>query len=61
MARNPNDQDIPTRVFERFVEKLTASSVPPAIVTRIRAVVLDKEELTEADLESAILLDDPLS
>jgi hypothetical protein len=46
--------DVPTQVFEKFLEAITAAGVAPEMVGRIRKALLEDHDFTEDGLESAI-------
>jgi len=49
--------DIPTQIFENFLEELKAVEVPTEIVERLKSVILKKEIPNEADIKNALFSD----
>ena len=47
-------RDVPTQVFEQFVEALREADLPDELVTRIQTTLIEKENLSEAALRTAV-------
>ena len=54
----PVASDVPTQVFSRFVDALTAEGVPPDVVNRLRVVLLVEKSFTDRALRAALLGED---
>jgi len=48
-------QDVPTQVFEKFLQALTDAGASVELVTRLRKTLLEDKTLTETALKDAIL------
>jgi hypothetical protein len=46
--------DVPTQVFEKFLDAVTAAGGAPEMVGRLRKTLLEDHDFTEDGLESAI-------
>ena len=52
--------DVPTRVFEKFLEDLNEAGVPADMVARLRKTLLEDKKYTEHALKEAVLAEEPL-
>ena len=46
--------DIPTRVFEKFLQALADGKASPEVISRLRATLLENKSFTERALREAI-------
>jgi hypothetical protein len=46
--------DIPTRVFEKYLEVLAEAKVSPEVISRLRATLLEDKSFTERALKDAV-------
>jgi hypothetical protein len=53
--------DLPTQVFEEFLQALNKADVPPELIARLGKTILEQKVFTEAALRAAILEEEPLS
>jgi transposase-like protein len=53
-AKSTAADDVPTRVFETFLEAITAAGVAPEMVSRLKKALLEDRDFTEDGLETAI-------
>jgi tripartite-type tricarboxylate transporter receptor subunit TctC len=52
--------DVPTRVFEKFLEALDEASASTDLVARLRKTLLEDKKFTERALKEAVLAEEPL-
>lgn len=52
--------DVPTQVFERFLQALGDTGVSAELVTRLRKALLENQTFTESALRAAVLGEEPL-
>ena len=52
--------DVPTRVFEEFLQALEGSGVSGELVARLRKTLLKDKTFTERALKEAVLAEEPL-
>jgi hypothetical protein len=60
--RGPNTgtADVPTQVFEKYLQALSAAELPPHVIARLRKTLLLDKNFTERALKEAILSEEPL-
>ena len=58
--QNKSSTEVPQRIFEQFVEKLTEDKVPALAVERLRVLLLSEKSLTEKAVTDAVLSEDPI-
>ena len=46
--------DIPTRVFEKYLQALIDAKVSPEVISRLRATLLEDSSFTERALKDAV-------
>jgi hypothetical protein len=46
--------DIPTRVFEKYLQALVEAKVSPEVISRLRATLLGDKSFTERALKDAV-------
>jgi hypothetical protein len=46
--------DIPTRVFEKYLQVLVEAKVSPEVISRLRATLLEDKSFTERALKDAV-------
>ncbi len=54
-AKVGENSDIPTKVFEAFIEKLTEAKIPDDVVKRLRTTLLENRKFTDSALTAALL------
>jgi hypothetical protein len=52
--------DVPTRVFDEFIDALKAANVPDELVSRLRNVLLEQPTFTDNALKAAVLGEEPV-
>jgi hypothetical protein len=52
--------EVPTQIFERFVEALREAKIPPAAIERLRGLLLSEKALNEKGITDALLTEDQL-
>lgn len=52
--------DVPTSVFERFLEALNEAGVSTDLVARLRKTLLEDKKFTDHALKEAVLAEEPL-
>jgi len=52
---NSETQDVPTQVFQQFIENLRAAQVSDELVSRLHKVLLEDHLLNEVALRAAVL------
>lgn len=52
--------DVPTQVFEKFLEALKEAGASPELVARLRKTLLEDKKFTERALKEAVLAEEPL-
>ncbi len=50
--------DVPTQVFEKFLEDLESAAVSTELVARLRKVLLEDKTFTERALKEAIIAEE---
>jgi hypothetical protein len=53
-SKSASTKDVPTQVFEKFVEALREADLPDELVTRMQTTLIEKENLSEAALRTAL-------
>jgi hypothetical protein len=53
-ASNKAAVDIPTRVFEEFLQALVDAKAPPEMISRLRETLLENKTFTERSLRDAV-------
>jgi hypothetical protein len=53
-AKSTAANDVPTQVFEKFLEAITVAGIAPETVGRLKKALLEDHDFTEDGLESAI-------
>ena len=51
--------DLPTNVFEKFIQEARATDLPPELVERLRTALIEEKTFAESDLRSAVLGEEP--
>jgi hypothetical protein len=46
--------DIPTRVFEKYLQALVEAKVSPEVISRLRTTLLEDKSFTERALKDAV-------
>ena len=46
--------DIPTRVFEKYLQALVEAKVSPEVISRLRVALLEDKSFTERTLKDAL-------
>lgn len=59
-CKSPAASDVPTQVFESFIESLEKKNLPVETIGRIKKTLLEDRQFTDAALKSAVLGDEPL-
>ena len=56
MATQVSDKavNIPTRVFEKYLQALVEAKASPEVISRLRATLLEDKSLTERALRDAV-------
>jgi hypothetical protein len=57
---NPEAPDVPTQVFEKFLQDIRNAKLPDELVSRLQKVLSEDGSLTENALKAAVLGEDPL-
>lgn len=52
--------DVPTQVFEKFLDALAGANIPTEVVTRLRKALVEDKAFTDRALKAAVLPDEPL-
>jgi hypothetical protein len=52
--------DVPTQVFEKFLEALTGANIPAEVVARLKKALVEDKTFTDRALKAAVLSDEPL-
>jgi hypothetical protein len=52
--------DVPTQVFESFLQALSSSGMSTELVARLRKTLLEDKAFTESALKAAVLGKEPL-
>jgi hypothetical protein len=52
--------DVPTQVFEKFIEALLATDIAVDVVARLRKTLLEDKTFTDRALKAAVLSEEPL-
>lgn len=58
-AKVVEDSDIPTKVFEAFIEKLSETKIPEDVVQRLRTTLLEKKKFSDSALTAALFTSSP--
>jgi hypothetical protein len=53
-SNSASTRDVPTQVFEKFVEALREADLPGELVMRIQTTLIEKENLSEVALRTAL-------
>ena len=53
--------DVPTQVFEKFIEALGGAGASVELVARLRQTLLEDKKFTERVLKEAVLPQEPVS
>lgn len=53
-ATAPDIGGIPQKIVEKFLERLSAEQVPPAIITNLKETILEKGDISEAAIKAAL-------
>ena len=53
--------DVPTEIFETFLQSLTEEGISDDVVTELRKKLIEEPDLTERALRSAVLQEESLS
>jgi len=56
-SNNKITADIPTQIFEKFLEELKSAEIPTEIVGRLKGVLSNKEIPNEVDIKNALFSD----
>ena len=51
--------DVPSQIFEKFLEELKIAKVPDEIIGRLRATLLTERSITETAIKAAIFPNQP--
>jgi hypothetical protein len=51
--------DLPTKVFEQFVQEAGGTDLPPEIIERLRVALIEDKSFGEQNLRSAIFGEEP--
>jgi hypothetical protein len=63
MTTSPTTQqtlDVPTQVFEKFLQALTDAGASVELVARLRKTLLEDKRFTDGSLQEAVLADEEL-
>lgn len=52
--------DVPTQVFEKFLQALGGAAVSTELVARLRKALLEDKTFTERALKEAVLAEEPV-
>jgi hypothetical protein len=52
--------DVPTQVFEKFLEALTGADIPAEVVARLKKALVEDKTFTDRALKAAVLSDEAL-
>jgi hypothetical protein len=52
--------DVPTQVFEKFLEALAGAQLPADLVVRLRKTLIEEKSFTDAALTAAVLPPEPV-
>lgn len=52
--------EVPTQVFEKFLEALAGAGLPADLVARLRKTILEEKDFTDRALKAAVLAEEPL-
>jgi hypothetical protein len=52
--------EVPTQVFEKFFEGLTAAGLPAEVVARLKKTLVEDKTFTDRALKVAVLSEEPL-
>ena len=52
--------DVPTLVFERFLDALAADGLSADLVARLRKTLLEEKSFSDRALKAAVLAEEPL-
>jgi len=52
--------DVPTQVFEKFLQALEVAAVSTELVARLRKALLEDKTFTERALKEAVLAEEPV-
>lgn len=52
--------DVPTQVFEKFLEVLTGADIPAEVVARLKKALVEDKTYTDRALKAAVLSDETL-
>ena len=52
--------DVPTQVFEKFLEALAGANIPAEVVARLRKALVEDKTFNDRALRAAVLSDEPL-
>jgi hypothetical protein len=61
MENEPKVTDVPGQIFEKFLKELKSANVADEVIERLRVALLTDRNITEANLKSAIFLNQPES
>lgn len=61
MSVKHGTQDVPTQVFDKFLQALVEAGISADTVSRLRKTILDDKNLTEVALEEAVLSEEPVA
>ncbi len=57
---NPETPDVPSQVFDKFLQAIRDANLPDELVARLQKVLSVDGSLTENALKAAVLGEDPL-
>ena len=57
----PTCPDVPTQVFEKFLNALSETKESSELIERFRKILLEEKSFTERDLKEAIFGEDKIS
>jgi len=63
MTKSPTPEgtpDVPTQVFEKFLQALGDAAVSTELVARLRKTLLEDKAFTERALKEAVLAEEPV-
>jgi hypothetical protein len=52
--------DVPTQVFEKFLQALTDADIPAEVVARLKKTLVEDKTFTDRALKAAVLSEEPL-
>ncbi len=60
LPESEGEADVPTLVFEKFLDALSKAEAPADLVARLRTALLDEKKFSERALKAAVLGEDHL-